>query len=129
MKALRPRNLKPVTCNSQRGSALIIALWTIALLAMLVMSFALDAMLEGKINVYVRQRRQVDYLTQSGVSIAEMLLLTYKNAMPAVSSPTAAAESGGRSASSGRGMKPSSPCSPGTSSRVCSTDRGPGRGC
>ncbi len=84
-------NLKPVTCNSQRGSALIIALWTIALLAMLVMSFALDAMLEGKINVYVRQRRQVDYLTQSGVSIAEMLLLTYKNATPAASSPTAAA--------------------------------------
>ena len=87
-------NLKPVTCNSQRGSALIIALWTIALLAMLVMSFALDAMLEGKINVYVRQRRQVDYLTQSGISIAEMLLLTYKNATPVSSSPTAAAAVG-----------------------------------
>ena len=62
---------------------MIIALWTIALLSLLVMSFALDAMLEGKINVYVRQRRQVDYLTQSGISIAEMLLLTYKNATPA----------------------------------------------
>lgn len=62
------------------GSALIIALWTIGLLSMLVMSFALDAMLEGKINVYVRQRRRVDYLTQSGIAIAEMLLLDYKNA-------------------------------------------------
>ena len=56
------------------GSALIIALWTIGLLSMLVMSFALDAMLEGRISTYVRQRRRVDYLTQSGVAIAEMLL-------------------------------------------------------
>jgi general secretion pathway protein K len=38
------------------------------------MSFALDAMIEGRISNYVRQRRRVDYLTQSGVAIAEMLL-------------------------------------------------------
>jgi len=38
------------------------------------MSFALDAMIEGRISTYVRQRRRVDYLTQSGVAIAEMLL-------------------------------------------------------
>ena len=61
--------------KSQRGSALIVALWTIMLLGVLVMSFALDAMLEGKIGVYVRQRRHVNYLTQSGVAVAEMLLL------------------------------------------------------
>jgi hypothetical protein len=67
------------------GSALIIALWTIALLSMLVMSFALDALLEGKINVYVKQRRHVDYLTQSGIAIAEVLLLDYKNATPSSS--------------------------------------------
>ena len=64
----------------QSGSALIIALWTIALLSMLVMSFALDAMLEGRIGTYVRQRRRVDYLTQSGVAIAEMLLSRQKDA-------------------------------------------------
>ena len=63
----------------QGGSALIIALWTIALLSMLVMSFALDAMLEGRIGTYVRQRRRVDYLTQSGVAIAEMLLSKQQN--------------------------------------------------
>ncbi|MBQ9431321.1 MAG: general secretion pathway protein GspK [Kiritimatiellae bacterium] len=62
------------------GSALIISLWTIALLSLLVMSFALDAMLEGKLNLYVRERRRVDYMTQSGIAIAEMLLLNYKNA-------------------------------------------------
>lgn len=61
------------------GSALIIALWTIALLSMLVMSFALDAMLEGRISTYVRQRRRVDYLTQSGVAIAEMLMEKQQN--------------------------------------------------
>jgi general secretion pathway protein K len=66
--------------NSRRGgSALIIALWTIALLSLLVMSFALDAMLEGRISTYVRQRRRVDYLTQSGVAIAEMLLEKQQN--------------------------------------------------
>lgn len=61
------------------GSALIIALWTITLLSMLVMSFALDALLEGRISTYVRQRRRVDYLTQSGVAIAEMLLEKQQN--------------------------------------------------
>ncbi|HOE61052.1 MAG TPA: type II secretion system protein GspK [Kiritimatiellia bacterium] len=78
-------NVQRSTLNAQRssenrGSALIIALWTIALLSLLVMSFALDALLEGRVNLYVRQRRQVDYLTQSGIVIAEMLLLEYRNA-------------------------------------------------
>ena len=94
--ALRTRNPKPETRNPNCGSALIIALWTIALLAMLVMSFALDAMLEGKVNVYVRQRRQVDYLTQSGISIAEMLLLSYKNASSSSTSSSAPGAEGGQ---------------------------------
>ena len=59
---------------------MILAIWTIALLSLLVMSFALDAKLEGKIDMYVRNRRHVDYLTQSGIAIAEMILLDYKNA-------------------------------------------------
>ena len=65
----------PIPHSRHGGSALIAALWTILLLSVLVASFALDAMLEGKISVYVRQRRHVNYLTQSGVAIAEMLLL------------------------------------------------------
>jgi len=88
--------------DKESGSALIIALWTIALLSLLVMSFALDAMLEGKINVYVRQRRQVDYLTQSGISIAEMLLLTYKNATPASTSPTTATGASSQQTAAGK---------------------------
>ena len=65
---------------------MIIALWTIALLSMLVMSFALDAMLEGRISTYMRQRRRVDYLTQSGVAIAEMLLEKQQNVSASSSS-------------------------------------------
>ncbi len=62
-------------CNgAKEGSALVIAIWTISLLSILVLSFAMDAMIEGRISTYVRQRRRVDYLTQSGVAIAEMLL-------------------------------------------------------
>ena len=67
------------SARARGGSALIIALWTIALLSMLVMSFALDAMIEGRIGTYVKQRRRVDELTQSGVAIAEMLLEKQQN--------------------------------------------------
>ena len=56
------------------GSALIIAIWTVALLSILVLSFSFDAILEGRIATYVRQRQRVNYLTQSGIAIAEMLL-------------------------------------------------------
>jgi len=79
-----------MTCHrtSPTGSALIIALWTIALLSMLVMSFAVDAQLEARIGNYVRQRHRVNYLTQSGVAITEMLLLK----MPNVSAASAADE-------------------------------------
>lgn len=85
---------KRTRIDSRGGAALIIALWTIALLSLLVMSFALDALLEGKINVYVKQRRHVDYLTQSGIAIAEVILLDYRNATP---------KSGGTTTSTGRG--------------------------
>lgn len=71
--------------GTRRGAAMIISIWTIALLSLLVMSFALDAKLEGKINVYVRNRRHVDYLTQSGIAIAEMILLKYKDASDSAS--------------------------------------------
>ena len=65
---------------SQCGAALIVALWTIALLSLLVLSFGFDAMIEGKIDSYVRNRRHVDYLTQSGIAIAEMIISSYKEA-------------------------------------------------
>ena len=87
------KNIKQLCCarisfgcgGDKGGSALIIAIWTISLLSILVLSFALDAMIEGRISTYMRQRRRVDYLTQSGVAIAEMLL-EKKNSVSGASS-------------------------------------------
>jgi len=87
-KAGNSGGICPCGRRPEGGSALVIALWTISLLSVLVMSFALDAMIEGRIGTYVRQRRRVDYLTQSGVAIAEMLLEKKNN----VSSASAADE-------------------------------------
>jgi len=68
--AALPSDLRPPTS----GSALIIAIWTVALLSILVLSFSFDAMLEGRIGTFVRHRQRVNYLTQSGVAITELLL-------------------------------------------------------
>jgi type II secretory pathway component PulK len=65
--------------KKEKGSALIIAIWTVALLSILVLSFSFDAMLEGRIGTFVRHRQRVNYLTQSGVAIAELLLEKQRN--------------------------------------------------
>lgn len=68
--------------RNRSGSALIIAIWTVALLSILVLSFSFDAILEGRIATYVRHRQRVNYLTQSGIAIAEMLLEKQRNVSP-----------------------------------------------
>jgi len=60
--------------TSRAGSALLVAIWTIALLALLVMTFTFDIFLETKLTAYARNRRKAEYLALSGLSIAEMLL-------------------------------------------------------
>lgn len=67
--AFRPR--KP---GRRRGSALLLVLWVIGLLAMIVVSFAFDAHLEGKIVSYSRKRLRAEALAQSGMEVAKMLL-------------------------------------------------------
>jgi general secretion pathway protein K len=64
---------KPSLC-SDRGAALIVALWVIGLLSLLVVSFAFDALLEGKVASFARKRRKAEYLALSGMTVAEMLL-------------------------------------------------------
>ena len=70
---------QPAPQGPRSGSALIIAIWTVALLSILVLSFSFDAILEGRIATYVRHRQRVNYLTQSGIAIAEMLLEKQRN--------------------------------------------------
>ncbi len=60
--------------RNQRGSGLIVAIWTIALLSILVISFAFDAHLETQVLSVTRKRHQAEYLAMSGITIAEMLM-------------------------------------------------------
>ncbi len=57
-----------------RGSALILVLWVLGLLSMLVMSFAFESHLEGKVVSFARRRRRAESLALSGMEIARMLL-------------------------------------------------------
>ena len=46
----------------RRGSALLMALWIIAILAVMVLSFSFEAHQQAGINVYVRERNRVNRL-------------------------------------------------------------------
>lgn len=61
------------------GSALIAAIWTLAVLSILIASYALDAHLQTRVNLYLRERVNVDHLTDAGIAIAEVILLDYQN--------------------------------------------------
>ena len=60
--------------HGQQGSALIVSLWVIGLLAMLVASFAFEAQIEARLTSYYRNRTKADYLARSGLAIAELLM-------------------------------------------------------
>ena len=63
--------------NAQRargGFALIAVIWTVAVLSLLVASFAMDAYMEGKTALYVRNRHQATALMESGLTLAGLLM-------------------------------------------------------
>ncbi len=60
--------------RQERGSALIVVLWTVALLSILVASLAFEAHIEARITAYYRNRSRADYLARSGVDIAQLLM-------------------------------------------------------
>lgn len=68
---------------SRKGSALVGVIWTLAVLSILIASYAVDAHLQTRINLYLRERVIVDHLTDAGLAIAEVILTEYQN----VSSP------------------------------------------
>ena len=61
------------------GSALLMALWTIAVLSVMVLAFSVEANLQGGVNFYVRERSRVDRLVDSGKAIAELILVNYQD--------------------------------------------------
>ena len=71
--------------SKSNGSALLLVLWVIGLLAMIVASFAFDAHLEGKIISYSRKRLRAEALAQSGMEVAKMLLDKQKTTSGSVS--------------------------------------------
>ena len=66
--------------TARRGSVLIMALWIIAILSVMVVSFAFEARQQAGIDVYVRERNRVSRLVESGRMLGEVVLLGYKDA-------------------------------------------------
>ena len=66
--------------TARRGSVLIMALWIIAILSVMVVSFAFEARQQAGIDVYVRERNRVSRLIESGRMLGEVVLLAYKDA-------------------------------------------------
>ena len=66
--------------TARRGSVLIMALWIIAILSVMVVSFAFEARQQAGIDIYVRERNRVSRLIDSGRVLGEIVLLGYKDA-------------------------------------------------
>ena len=64
----------------RRASALIVALWVIAVLSIMVMSFATEAHLQTGVNVYVRERNRVNRLVDAGQVLAEVVIAGFSEA-------------------------------------------------
>jgi len=63
----------------KKGSALVMAIWTIAVLSVLVISFAVEAKLQSAANVYMRERVHMDHLIDAGRVLAEMVISTHQS--------------------------------------------------
>ena len=63
----------------RRGSALLMALWIIAVLSVMVLSFSTEAKMQGGINVYVREKNRVKRLVEPGKILGEMILVSYRD--------------------------------------------------
>jgi general secretion pathway protein K len=83
----------PSHFRRRSGSALIIALWVIALLSLMIGSFAFEMKLESRIASYYRQRLKAEQLAQSGIDKARFLLAQSAEINPVNSDDTHADKS------------------------------------
>lgn len=65
--------------KARRGSALVFALWIIAVLSVMAISFAYEARQQTGINIYVQRRNRVSHLIDAGQILAELVLVNYKD--------------------------------------------------
>lgn len=63
----------------RRGSALVFAIWVIAVLSIMAISFSFEAKQQSGINLYVQQRNRVAHLIDAGKILAEIVLVGYKD--------------------------------------------------
>ena len=49
------------------------------MLSVLIATYAVDAQLQTRINLYLQERVRVDHLTDAGIAIAEVIMLDYQN--------------------------------------------------
>ena len=63
----------------RKASALLMALVTIAVLSVMVLSFSYEARQQSGINLYVRERNRVIRLIDAGQTLAEIVLLNYSS--------------------------------------------------
>ena len=81
--------------RGRKGSAIVGAVWILAVLSVLIATYAVDAQLQTRINLYLQERVRVDHLTDAGIAIAEVILLDYQN----VTVPSTNENGGGNGAS------------------------------
>ena len=61
--------------KSKRGSALVMVIWTITILSLLVISFAMEAKLQSFVNVFMRERVRLENLVENGTVLAEVIVI------------------------------------------------------
>lgn len=61
--------------NRKRGSALVMVIWTITILSLLVISFAMEAKLQSFVNVFMRERVRLENLVENGTVLAEVIVI------------------------------------------------------
>ena len=64
----------------KRGSALVMAIWILAVLSVMVVSFAFEARQQAGINVYLRERNRVKRLIEPGRVLGEIVMLGHAEA-------------------------------------------------
>ena len=64
----------------KRGSALVMAIWILAVLSVMVLSFSFEARQQAGINVHVRERNRVKRLIEPGRVLGEIVMLGHSEA-------------------------------------------------
>lgn len=65
--------------HAKKASALVFAIWTIAVLSVIALSFAYEAKQQAGVNIYVQRRNRVARLVDAGRILAELVLAGYKD--------------------------------------------------